>query len=38
MILLPVTYLQVETLALGNIYMDVYSSIVHNNTNKLRAI
>lgn len=37
--ILPVIiYLQLETLALGNIYMvDVYSNIIHNN-NKLEAI
>lgn len=36
-ILLQVIYLQLETLALGNIYMDVDSSIIHNNS-KLEAI
>ena len=36
-LLLPVVYFQLGTLAVGNIYMDVYSSIVRNNSNKLEA-
>ena len=36
-ILLPVIYPSLETPALGNMYMRVYSSIVHNDK-KLEAI